>query len=294
MKKIKSALAIIALGVTLVGCGQPVEVAPASVGKVMGKNGYKEGIIPTSKFRLDMCWAYCDKLVTLSASDFSVKESMKLFMPKDKLELTFDIRTTLAVDPADYEQLFAKITPQVTNSGDGYFININTAYHTYARDIVRSEAREYLSQFTIAEIASSREAINTELSELLSKTIKDKTPFISRYIGLASVTYPEIITKAQEKAAERREQIEQENAQLEISKVELARKLQEEQMQRKIDVEKAEAEAEVARINAKSMTPAYLKYRSLQVMEKLADSDNKVFIPTEMLDTVAAQIQMTK
>lgn len=72
----------------------------------------------------------------------------------------------------------------------------------------------------------------------------------------------------------------------------LERELQEQQLQRKIEVEKAEAEAEVNKILADSITPSYVKYRSLQIMEKIASSENKVFVPTEMLDSMAGQVQL--
>jgi len=286
MKKILM-LCIMSFGVmVLTGCGDQVEVPPAHVGKVMGKHGYKVGIIPTSKFRLDPCWAYCDRLITLDVSDQPAKESMTLFMPKDKLNMAFDIRLTLAVSPDNYEQLFNKIPPQNDN------IPISTIYNTYAAQIIRSDAREYLSQFTIADIAANREAINTELAAKLSATVKSRTPFIVKYAGLAQVEYPPIITTAQEKAAERREAIQQEEAQLEISKVQLKRQLQEQQMQRKIDVEKASAEAEVNKILAQAVTPQYIKYRELEIADKLATSTNKAWIPSRMLDSVAGQVMM--
>jgi multidrug efflux pump subunit AcrA (membrane-fusion protein) len=171
-------------------------------------------------------------------------------------------------------------------------ISWNKAYVTYAQQIVRAEAREFLSGFTIAEIASSRETINTQLSQRLTKSINEKTPFQVRYVGLADIQYPKIIVEAQENAAERREKVQQEEAQLQISKVQLERQLQEQQLQRKVDVEKAMAEAEVARIQSQSLTPAYIRYRELQILEKLAESDNKVFVPSAMLDSVAGQVQL--
>ena len=273
---------------SLVGCGEAVEVPPAHVGKVMTKIGYKEGTIGTSKFRLDPCFAYCDKLVLLDVSDRSVSETMELFIPKDKLNMSFDLRMTLSVNPQKYEELYSRMAPAEDQ------ISWMSAYNTYARDIVRSEAREFLSQFSIAEIASSRETLNVQLSERLSKSISQRTPFQVRYIGLADIQYPEIIVDAQKKAAERREQIEQENAQLEISKVQLERQLQEQQMQRAIDVERAEAEALVNKILGDSITPSYVRYKELSVLQDLANSQNKVFIPTSMLDSVAAQIQIGK
>jgi len=101
-----------------------------------------------------------------------------------------------------------------------------------------------------------------------------------------------VIIDAQENAAERREKIEQENAQLEISKVQLARQLKEAQLQRKVDVEQATAEAEVNRIMGQSMTDEYRTYKSFQIMEKMAASGNKVFMPTDMLSSVAGQVQL--
>ena len=288
--KFRNALVVSALAVSLAACGSKVEVPAAHVAKIMTKDGYKADIIGTSKFRLDRCWAYCDKLVLLDASDQAVSEKMELFMPEDKLNMTFDLRLTMIINPNKYEELFARIPPVDQNGVD--VISWNKAYVTYAQQIVRAEAREFLSDFTIAEIASSRETINAQLSQRLTKSINEKTPFQVRYVGLADIQYPKIIVEAQENAAERREKVQQEEAQLQISKVQLERQLQEQQLQRKVDVEKAMAEAEVARIQSQSLTSAYIRYRELQILEKLAESDNKVFVPSAMLDSVAGQVQL--
>lgn len=285
--------ALAAGALALSGCGQKVEIPPANVGKVMTKNGYKEDVIPTSKIRLEACVAYCDKLVLLDVSDNSYKETIELFMPKDKLKMDFDLRMTMSVDPEDYDQLYSKIPPVDSNEGSRvYKLSLQKAYSTYAQQIVRAEAREYLSQFSIAEVASNREAINANLSDRLSKSIKERTPFSVKYIGIANVNYPDLIIKAQERSAERREQIQQEEAQLEVSKVQLERTLQETQMQRNIDVERAEAEAEVNRILADSVTPAYVQYRSLNALDAIANSENKVFVPSEMVSSMATQVMV--
>lgn len=286
MKNFIKVLAVVVITSSLGGCfwGEKVEVPPAHVGKIMGKTGYKDGVITTSKFRLDKCWTYCDKLITMDVSDSSYNEQMDLFMPKDKLKMSFDIRLTLTPDPKEYDSLFDRI-PAVNGS-----IPLQKLYATYAKQIVRAKSRELLAEYTIAEVASSREAINTILANELRDELEATTPFLVRYIGLSDVKYPEIITKAQELAAERRERIEQENAQLEISKVQLERKLQEQQLQRKIDVERAEAEAEVNRIMAQTVTPEYVQYHNIQIMYEMAKSDNKMIIPSNMVDSVATQI----
>jgi len=208
-----------------------------------------------------------------------------LFMPQDRLEMSFDLRLTITPNPEQYDSLFNRIAP----NADGN-ISIGNAYGTYAQQIIRSEAREILSKYTIAQVASSREAINAELTGALVQTINERTPFQVRYLGIADIGYPAIITQAQEAAAERRERIQQEEAQLEISKVELERELQEERLKRAIAMEKAQAEAEVNIILANSVTPAYIKYRELEALDKLAVSSSTVWVPTSLLNTVAGQV----
>ena len=288
--KFRNALVVSVLAVSLAACGSKVEVPAAHVAKIMTKDGYKADTIGTSKFRLDWCWAYCDKLVLLDASDQAVSEKMELFMPEDKLNMTFDLRLTMIINPNKYEELFARIPPVDQNGVD--VISWDKAYITYAQQIVRAEAREFLSDFTIAEIASSRETINAQLSQRLTKSINEKTPFQVRYVGLADIQYPKIIVEAQENAAERREQINQEYANLELSKVRLERELQEQTMNQKITFERARAEAAVNKIIAESVSPEYVKYRTLDILSNMANSDNKVFVPYEMVNSLAGQIQI--
>ncbi|MFS1524991.1 hypothetical protein ACL7TT_12930 [Microbulbifer sp. 2304DJ12-6] len=78
-------------------CAERVEVPPAHVGKVLTQNGYKPEVVPPSKFRLDMCLLYCDKLVTLPIADFVHLERLKVFMPKDQRNMSFDVRMTGAI-----------------------------------------------------------------------------------------------------------------------------------------------------------------------------------------------------
>lgn len=281
---------MIGAGVLLAGCGEKVEVPSAHVAKVLTKDGYKPGVVPPSKFRLEVCAAYCDEIVLLNVSDQSVTEPMKLYMPKDKLNMDFKLQTTLSVKETAYDDLFSRIAP--ANENGVRYIPLSKVYSTYAEQIIRAEAREFLSQYSINDIASNLEAVNAQLSQKLTESINKRTPFSVRYVGLSDLQYPSIIVDAQENAAKRTEQIRQEQAQLELSKVTLERNLQEQRMQRAIDVERAQAEAQVNKILADSMTDRYVKYRELQALDNLAKSENKVFVPFKMLDTVASQVQM--
>ena len=95
----------------LAACGQVVEVPPAHVGKILTKEGFRPDVVPPSKFRLAACMAYCDALVILEAADRGIKEEMNLFMPKDQLQLGFDVRATVSIsnDQRTVDSIFARI-----------------------------------------------------------------------------------------------------------------------------------------------------------------------------------------
>lgn len=260
----KFLLLALALSV-LTACGERVEVPPAHYGKIMTKDGYREGVVGTSKFRLEHCWAYCDKLVILDVSDKAYTENMEIFIPKDKLKLNIAVRVNLTVDKKGAESLFDSLPPQAEGESDRLSsIGRDVAYNTYAQQIIMTETREYLSQYSIAEVSSSLETVNDALRKRLSKSLSERTPFDVRYVGITDIKYPSIITEAQENAAKRREEIQQEEARLEVSQVQLDRQLLEAQLQRKIDVEKATADAEADRVRALAITPAVIRLRELE------------------------------
>lgn len=281
----KKVLCVLGMALAISACGTKVEVPPAHVGKVMTKDGYREGLVPTSAFRLDACINYCDRLVILDVSDQAFSEPLEIFVPKDKLKMGIQIRTTLSVNPSKTEELFNLITP-VEKDNETSLIEAKKVYTTYAQQIVLAEVREYLSKYSIAEIASSTELINSELSIRLTKAISDRTPFSVRHIGLTNITYPPIITDAQENAAERREQIQQEEAQLQISKVTLERKLQEARLNRQIEKEKAETEAESQRIQSVTISANVLDLRKLENQRAWIEKWNGQLPTTSMGEVV--------
>ena len=248
----------------LTACGVRVEVPPANVGKIITKTGYQDGLIGTSKFRLDPCLIYCDRLALLQVADRSTNEDLTIFMPKDKLEMRVSIRTTLSIDTRKADELFNVIVPTPTNDSNIVNIPWDTIYQTYAQQIILINTREYLSKFSIAEVASNMEEVNSSLGVLIQNQLTEKTPFVVRNVGIVSVRYPDIITAAQENAAKRREEIQQEEAQLQISQVRLERELQEARLQRQIDFEKAEGEAAAQKIQREVVDSRVLELRRLE------------------------------
>ncbi|MDP5210414.1 SPFH domain-containing protein [Microbulbifer sp. 2205BS26-8] len=263
-------------------CAERVAVLPAQVGKVLTKNGYKPEVVPPSKFRLDMCLFYCDKLVTLTIADFGHLEKFKVFMPKDQLNMSFDVRMTGAISDGVIDHVFDRIPPVNDN------ISVKHVYNTYAQPVIRDVVRRVVAKYSINEIASSRESLSQELFHEVSSALKG-TPIEIKRLGLADIQFPKVITQAKERAAERRELIEQEKAQFEIQKIQMERDLEREKMNHAIAREKAIGQKEVNDLPAKSVTDKYLAYRTLEVLDKMATSNNKVFLPVEALGTMGLQ-----
>ena len=262
----------LALAATLmVGCGERVEVPPGFVGKIMTKDGYQEGLIPTSKIRLPKCWSYCDRMVIMDNTDKSYVEPMEIFIPADKLNIKVDLRATLAVDPQRAEPLFNKL-PQVTQGDQLSVIAGESIYNTYGKQVLQAEVRSYLTKYSISEIASNGEKINADIQVLLSKVMGERTPFKVQYAGLTNIKYPTIITEAQENSAKRREMIAQEEASLSVSKVKLDRELQEAKMQRAIEKEKAETEAQAQLVLAAAVDPRSLRIKELEIQKIIAET----------------------
>jgi regulator of protease activity HflC (stomatin/prohibitin superfamily) len=271
MNKRKLSALAIAAALSLTACGTRVEVPPAHTGKIMTKDGYQEGTISSSVYRLPACLVYCDKMVLLDTSDKAKTENMTIFMPEDKLNLKVGLRVTLSINPKETNSLFTTLPQQAAPEGTPNadvirYIGWDQIYNTYAQQVILTEAREYLSKYSISAISSSMEKVNSDLRVILQKKIEDRTPFSVRYVGITNVEYPSIITQAQENAAERREAIAQEEAQLNVSRVRLERQLEETRLQRQIDVEKAEADAEADRVRAQAANnPAVITLRKLEI-----------------------------
>ena len=284
-------LGIVTLALGLAACGNSVEVPPAHVGKIMTKDGYQENLIPTSKFRLDKCWWYCDRLVLLDVSDKAYQEQLNIFIPEDKLNLGVVIQATLSINPKKTTELFNSLSPTEVDSTLSKIENAQI-YKTYASQVIQKEVREYLSKYSIAEIASSNEKINADLQVKLDNVLSTRTPFNVRFVGITNISYPKIITDAQESAAERREAIQKEEAQLAISKAQLERELQEARLQRAIDKEKADTEAESQAILAKSVDPRVLELRKLEIQRAWVEAWDGKLPSTVMGNEAVPMVQL--
>lgn len=278
----KNWIAVAMASALLAACGESVEIPPAHVGKVLTKNGYAPEIIPPSKFRLDPCWTYCDALITLEASDSGLKEELEVFMPKDKLNLSVEIRGTFSItsDQKTVDAIYDRVP-----ASEGR-IAARSIYRTYGQQAVRGIVRSEITKYTIADVLEQREAIGQNIHAAIAKKLADTaTPIVVSRFELANVQPPKVIVDAQQAAKEREIDIQKAEADAQVELVKAERDLEVAKKNRLVEREKAEAIAEQNRIAAQSITPQLLAYRKLEVAERvyteLSKSSNVIIVPAD-------------
>jgi hypothetical protein len=295
MKKFGIIAAVVAMGIGLSACGEMVEVPPAHAGKIMTKEGLQPEVYPPSKFRLPVCVAFCDKLYVVETSDKSYQETFSVFMPKDQLNMSFDVRLNGSI-PSD-SRLISSILDRIpveSSFNESSYHGVVTAirvYETYAQPVVRSVIRDIMTQYTIDEVASNRESINAEMQAALTAALAN-IPFRANTAQLADVQFPDVIVTAKEAAKEREIAIQRQEADNQIRFRKLKADLEAAKQQRAIDREKAEAVREQNEIYAQSVTDKFIEWRKLEVLESLAASGATVFVPYSSLDEVGISNRM--
>lgn len=271
-------LSFIAVAALLSSCGARVEVPTAHVGKKKSAEGLQEGLKYPSSFRLPVSLLAKNELVLVETSHFPVEETIKLFMPKDKLNLTFDVRGTMYISPEQSEELFERMTAQPTG-GRVLVISSKKVYATYGQQLIRSKVRTIISRYSIPELMDQRETINAELaSEIQNLFTGKKYPLGVIQFGLADIQYPDVIVKAQELAKEREVAIETAEAQKQVQLKEAEAALEVARKQQEIDLLEAETQVLVEQKLSEAVNEAFIQQRALKILDKMADNSSKTFV----------------
>lgn len=293
----KRALLLFAAFSSLVvaGCGPKVQLPPAHVGKVLTSDGYQEGLKNPSSFRLPFEWVTDPKLVIAEVSDAAIEEEMVVYMPEDKLNLTFDVRGTFAIttDSGRIESIFDRVTAQNTEDTNIKRISFQQVYEVYAKQAVRRKAREVVAGYDIEQILANREQISREIETSVREELSD-TPIECLQLGLADIQPPAVIVKAQEQRKEREIAIERAEAEKMIRLKELEAALEAAQKQQEIDLIDAETQLLYDQKVAEGVSDKFVIQRALRALDKIAERDNVIIVPMEALRNPAMLMGLTE
>lgn len=291
MKSFVRLIVVVMVGVLLVGCGQSVEVPPAHVGKLSTESGLQEGIIQPSKFRLEGMCINCDNLILVEASDHGTQESMLIYMPKDQLNLTVEVRGVFSIssEKSNVEMVFARIpADRVEDESRVRIIPMTKVYNTYAQPVIRETARSILTGYTIAEVMENRDAISMQLAQEVRKRLVT-TPITTIQFGLADVQPPEVIVKARENAKEREIAIQKAEANKQVSLKEAEAAFEVAVKQQQVDLKEAETQVLVNNKLTEGVNAAFVTQRWLKIMSTLAENPEGrvIILPYEAIGNPA-------
>ena len=284
MKKLSLAItAITALTVALAGC-EVSTVPPAAKGKILSRSGYSADVKETGRYTL---WGF-DNMVVLDTSTQMISENITVKMI-DNLDLPFQLhfRTRIHGSNDVINAMFNDITHE------NYQVSLNRVYSVYGKNVVTNAARTVMSKYRVDEVAANFEKINNDIFNEIKKRMIGNPLEVSD-VTLARISYPPIITEAVEKQQERELAIVTEKNQQAIEMLKKENELALASADYKIRIKRAEAIRDENKITSDGLNPVLLQYRNLEVLEKMAESDNKVFVPYSALREVGVSNTMFK
>lgn len=285
-------LIVLALIVPMLsGCGQGVSVPGACVAKVKTSSGYQDDIRRPSSFRLPFKgFGAAPELVIAEVSDQQVEETMQVFMPKDQLILTFDVRGIgmVSADPEKINTIFDRVAAEpVKDQANVYWIDFGKIYAVYGQQAVRTRCRELITSYDIMYILSNQEAVSNELFAAVSKELEG-TPIGFSSFGLSKVLPPDVIVRAQEQAKEREIAIRRAEADKLVKLTEAEAALEVARKQQEVDLTEAETQVMVERKMNDVVSPAFAMQRGFKVLQTLGENGNLiVFMPYEAMNNPA-------
>lgn len=287
-------LAMFGLLFALSGCiGEEVEVPTAHRGMISTSTGLKEEVLPPSKKRLSNFCLTCDSLIIAEISDYGISESFELYMPKDRLNLSVEVRGTFATSDTenDLKMIFSRVSAAPAEGTDRVKkIDAARVYQTYAQQIVREKSRSVLAKYDIATVMENRDSIGAELHEAVVKALEGRPVKVLNF-GLNDAQPPEIVMQAELTRKTREIAIQQADANKEVALREAQAALEVAEMQQAVDLKQAETQVMVEQKLKQGFSGAYVAQRGLRILEELAASENQIiFLPTEALSNPSIMI----
>ncbi len=270
---------LLAVVASLSACGNSYEVPPGCVAKKITSTGMTEDIIPPGKIWISSMCINCDKLVIAQVPDIEFKESMQIYMPKDRLNLKVDLRGVVKVkkDKKWLNYIFQNIVPKQGRDGVSYILD-KQIKAKYVDQYVRSIARGLIQQYSIDEFIAHKDAIAKKLTATMNRMLEN-TPIQVVYLGFADTQPPAVIIQAQEEAKKREIELAKVEAekQIQIKRAEAA--LEVAKKQQEVDLKEAETQVLVNKKLAEGVNQAFVTQRWLSIMnEAVKHPQGKFFI----------------
>lgn len=258
-------------------------VPPTSKGKILTTSGYSQDVLEPGKYTL---WGR-DELILLQTNTATYKESVKVIL-QDKLTISAEVRFRGRISGTNktINSMFNDIVP-----GEDQLVEFKEVYAIYGKMAVRNKTREILSKYSVEDVHKNYARLSGEIAVVL-KGVLQGTPLEISDIALGDIAYPDVVTNAITMAKERTMAIEKEKSQalIDLLKKKNERLLAEASYQ--IKITQAKAIRDSNKIMGQGITPALIAFRRLEVLEKMSENKNAVFMPFEAMSSTGASMRI--
>lgn len=273
MKKLTAILLVLVAAMTM-GCSQ--RVPTGFKGKVVTASGTSPELLPAGNHT---CYGR-DVMYLIDESTVAKTERLNI-LTKDKINITVDvkIRATPNLNSANFDYLLDKMGAKFQDAGmDEFRLPSELIYNTFIAPEIRPLIRATINKYPINEVADNRDKIGAELADAIKKTMKN-LPMNIDVARLSNVDFPPEITNAKVNAMKRKEEIEQEKAQMAVDLLKLENRQKLAEKEKLVRMKEAEAEKIYNVIIGNSLTKNYLDLRRIEadlVLYKNAGDGDKV------------------
>ena len=222
---------------------------------VLRKFGKVYSIEVTSGFRFASPVASVVKWpIRLQSTSFSLPTRTN-----DDMQLDIDVQVMWSVDPSKLIEVYKTIAQDRSTLFEGFVV-----------PSIRSAVRDEIGLYKYTEINSNRKKLGKSVFEYVKDKLAEKHILIGD-VQIRKITPPQTVDEAVQMKMKAQQDTEAAEYTLEKTKVEA-----------RIKVEEAKGLQQAQAIINSTLTPSYLQHEGIQMMEKLANSNNTtfVFVPT--------------
>jgi len=282
MRRLTSLMLVALFAVMFAGCTGTV-VPPGKKVIILRVNGETE-IVEQGVYKAwgrDRCYFVDQKLKSFT-------EELQILCDDD-INMDVDVKVVLSfqVDKDSTDFIKEKVPAIPTPEGSelkGHELSLDKFYEMTVKDIVRSSTRNIVSTYETDDIRPNRLKIEADLSENVRERLAAlKYPLNISAVLVSNLDYPPIIIEQRNaiKTAQLEDQRRAALAEADIA--EAQRRAGVETEEAKVRMIKAQAQADENAILSESLTPEYLTWHQLEVMENVSTEmakgqNNVVFI----------------
>lgn len=280
----RKAIGLIALGLigaVLVGCGK---VTPPGKTVLIRKPSGETEVITAGVYRpwgRDRAYFVDNKLQAYTEQGMQI-------LCADDINMEVDVKALLSFNPTAESLDFIqdKVPATRVTEGDitGWELSLDKFYKMAVRPVVRNAAREIISKYNTDDIRINREKITADIDALVRERITSLGfPLEISGILLSNIDYPEVVIQ-------QRNAIK--NAQLEDQRKAALAEAQIAQAQREVAIEterakvrmiRAQAQADENAILTESLTPQFLMWRQLEMLETIGGTAEMMLVPYQAI-----------